>query len=110
MLFDLNNDLVNARSRIGVAGTINDISGTPIANAGNGTCNSQWGRAAFAAAGQTITVNNQHVLPTSTVLSTIETSDTTLKSMVITPALGGFTCVSNVAATGITKFSFIIIN
>lgn len=86
--------------------TYTDSSATP----GNVTNNSPRGRAAFAAAGTSVVVTSSLVTATSSVQVSLWGGDATLKSVCVTPAAGTFTVTGNAAATGITKFDFLVIN
>lgn len=88
------------------AGTVTDISGTP----GNGVSNGTRGRAAFAAAGSTVTVSSTLVTAASTVLVQLGGADATLTSVRVTAAAGSFTVTGNAAATGTTPFDFLVVN
>lgn len=83
-----------------------DSSATP----GNVTNNSGRGRAAFAAAGTSVTVTSNLVTATSTVLVQLGGADATLTTVRVTPGAGSFTVTGNAAATGITPFDFQVIN
>lgn len=89
-------------------GAITDISGTP----GNGTVNTPTGRAAFAAAGSTVTITSSLVAATSKIMVTLEgAADTTLTGIVgVTPGAGSFVVTGNAAATATKKFSFVVFN
>lgn len=88
----------------GVART--DISGTP----GNGTANTTSGRAAFAAAGTTVTVTNSKCTTNSKVFVQLGGADATLTSVRVTPGAGSFVVTGNAAATGTTPFDFFVVN
>lgn len=89
---------------LGVART--DISGTP----GNGTANTNSGRAAFAAAGTTVTVTNSKCTATSKVFVQLGGADATLTSVRVTPGAGSFVVTGNAAAAGTTPFDFLVAN
>jgi hypothetical protein len=91
-----------------LAVTSSDLSGTP----GSVTANVATGRAAFAAAGTTVTVTNSRVFSaTSQVFVQLQGSDATLTSVRVTNvAAGSFTVTGNAAATAATTFSFLVIN
>lgn len=83
-----------------------DISGAP----GNGTANTTSGRAAFAAAGTTVTVTNSKCTANSKVFVQLGGADATLTSVRVTPGAGSFVVTGNAAATGTTPFDFIVVN
>lgn len=81
------------------------------ATPGNVTNNSPRGKAAFAAAGSSVTVTSSLVTAASTVLCALETADATLTQILrATPTAGSFTVTGNAAATATTTFSFQVIN
>lgn len=87
--------------------TFTDSSATP----GNVTNNSPRGRAAFAAAGNSVTVTNSLVAATSSVFVQKETADATLTTILsVVPGAGSFVVTGNAAATATTKFSFLVVN
>lgn len=83
-----------------------DSSGTP----GSVTNNSPRGRAAFAAAGTSVTVTNSTCALTSSVLVSLGGSDLTATSVRVTAAGGSFIVTANAAATGTTPFDFLVVN
>lgn len=83
-----------------------DSSGTP----GNVTNSNPRGRAAFAAAGTSVTVTSSLVTAASTVLVQLGGADATLTAVRVTQAAGSFTVTGNAAATGTTPFDFQVIN
>lgn len=83
-----------------------DISGTP----GNGTASNPRGRAAFAAAGSTVTVTSTLCIATSSVFVQLGGADATLTSVRVTPGAGSFVVTGNAAATATTPFDFHVIN
>ena len=88
-------------------GVLTDNSGTP----GNTTINTVRGRAAFAAAGSTVTVTSTLVTAASSIFVSLETTDATLLYLLTAiPAAGSFVVTGNAAATATTKFSFIVFN
>ena len=89
-----------------LAATNTDSSGTP----GNVTNNSPRGRAAFAAAGSTVVVTSSLVTAASTILVLLGGADATLTSVRVGAAAGSFTVTGNAAATGITRFDFLVVN
>jgi len=86
--------------------TYTDSSGTP----GNVTNASPRGRAAFAAAGTSVVVTSALVTAASSVFVSLGGTDATLKSISVIPGAGSFTVTGNAAATGITKFDFLVVN
>ncbi len=90
------------------AGGYTDSTGTP----GNVTNNSPSGRAAFAAAGSTVTVTNSAVTATSKVfVQLIGAADATLTQITaLTIAAGSFTVTGNAAATAAKSFEFLVVN
>lgn len=82
-----------------------DSSGTP----GNVTNNAQHGRAAFAAAANTVVVTNSLVAATSSVFVQVGGADATLNSVRVTCAAGSFTVTGNAAATAATPFDFFVV-
>lgn len=87
--------------------TYTDSSGTP----GNVTNNSPRGRAAFAAAGSSVTVTNSLVAATSSVHCQMIGSDATLTTILrCVPGAGSFVVTGNAAATATTVFDFLVIN
>lgn len=88
------------------AGTNTDISGTP----GNGTSSGMRGRAAFAAAGSTVTITSAICTAASSVFVQLGSTDATLTSVRVTPGAGSFVVTGNAAATGTTLFDFHVIN
>ena len=87
-----------------IGGLAVDLSGAP----GNGTAHATMGKAAFAAAGSSVTITNRFVTPASAVIVQLGGSDASATSVRVTPALGSFTVTANAAATGITPFTFIV--
>jgi len=83
-----------------------DNSGTP----GNTTINTTSGRAAFAAAGGSVTVTNSKCAATSKVFVQLGSADATLTSVRVTPGAGSFVVTGNAAATGTTIFDFLLVN
>lgn len=85
-----------------------DSTGTP----GSVTNNSPSGRAAFAAAGSTVTVTNSSCLATSKVfVQLIGAADTTLTSITaLTISAGSFVVTGNAAATATKSFEFTVFN
>ena len=108
----INNTTVGATTRSSVAATslqlnTTDSTGTP----GNVTNNSANGRAAFAAAGNTVVVTNSQVAAGDTVQVTLlGAADATLDRIVgVTVAAGSFTVIGNAAATATKGFMFTVI-
>jgi predicted nucleotide-binding protein len=96
----------------GIGGTLKpatytDSSGTP----GNVTNNSARGKAAFAAAASAVVVTSSVCSATSSILTQLETNDTTLTSVKsAVPGAGSFTVTGLAAATATTVFSFVVVN
>ena len=86
--------------------TYTDSSGTP----GNVTNSSPRGRAAFAAAASAVTVTSTLVTAASTILVSYSGGDATLTSVAVVAGAGSFVVTGNAAATGITKFDFVVVN
>lgn len=89
-----------------MAATFTDSSGTP----GSVTNNSPRGKAAFAAAGNSVVVTNSLVTAASSVFIQQETADATLTRMTVVPGAGSFTVTGNAAATAATTFSFFVVS
>lgn len=106
ILSDLEIQGASATSGLRVTSFV-DGSGTP----GNATANTLRGRHAIAGAASTCVVTNSCVTAASQVVVTLETNDGTLTFVkTAIPAAGSFTVTGNAAATGTTKFSWIVIN
>lgn len=86
--------------------TFTNISGTP----GSGTANTPSGKAAFAATGSSVVVTCSKCTANSKVFIQLGGTDATLTSVRCTPAAGSFTVTGNAAATGITPFTFLVVN
>lgn len=84
---------------------LGDSSGTPGSIANNNT----HGRAAFAAAGASVTVTSSIVTANSDVFVSLGGADATLTSVRVTVSAGSFTVTGNAAATGITPFAFFVL-
>lgn len=86
-----------------------DASGTP----GDATINKASGTAAFAAAGTAVTITNSLITTKSVVIVNLIThNDATLTQIypaVINSAGGSFVVTGNAAATGTTKFNFVVL-
>ena len=82
-----------------------DNSGTP----GNVTQNVAHGRAAFPASASSVVVTNSQVAATSSVFVQLGGADATLTAVRVTTAAGSFTVTGNAAATGVTPFSYIVV-
>lgn len=84
-----------------------DASGSP----GNATQSTIHGRAAFAAAASTVTITNVNVQTANvSVFVQLLDNDATLTSMRVTSiAAGSFTVTGNAAATGTTRFTYLIV-
>ena len=84
-----------------------DLSGTP----GNGNAlSSPRGRAAFAAATNSVVITSTLVTATSSIFLQLNTADATLSQIDVIATAGSFTVTGNANATGITTFDFFIIN
>lgn len=90
----------------GVRVGYSDVSAAP----GNATINKTAGRAAFAAAATTVVITSSYAFATSIVDVNLETADGTLTRVTAVAANGSITFTGNAAATGITKFTFMINN
>ena len=84
-----------------------DQSGTPgnVNNSGNPI-----GRAAFAAAANTVVVTDANCVPSSNIFVQVLGSDATLTTARVVAGTGSFTVTGNAAATAITSFSYLRIN
>ncbi len=81
------------------------------ANTGNRTVNKPAGINAFAALGTAVTITNSFVKTTSIVLCVLQTVDASLVSIAsVVPASGSFTVTGGAAATGTTKFGWMVFN
>jgi hypothetical protein len=103
----------------GTAGTFRDlkvrqhyVDATLTAGGTTGaqTINKAAGSVNFAAAASSLVVTSDKVTASSIVICTVQTNDTTLKSVQCVPASGSFTMYANAAATAETKVGFIVIN
>ena len=81
-----------------------DSSGTP----GNATANTALGRSAIAASATACVVTNNLVSSASVVQVSLETADATATRVIVVPANGSFTVTANAAATGTTKFNWLV--
>jgi hypothetical protein len=90
---------------INITGT--DQSGTPgnVNNSGNAI-----GRAAFAAAANTVVVTDANCVPSSNIFIQVLGTDATLTTARVTAGTGSFTVTGNAAATAITSFNYLRIN
>lgn len=77
---------------------------------GAATINTMSGRVNFAASAAALVVTNSLVTTNSIVLCTIQTNDSTLKSVQCVPAGGSFTMFGNAAATAETRVAFWVLN
>ena len=101
--------IIATTTRIGagscVASAIIDSSGTP----GNATQSVMRGRAAFAAAGSTVTITNSICTANASVFVQLQTGDATLTRVTVVPGAGSFVVTGNAPATGTTVFDYFII-
>lgn len=67
------------------------------------------GRAAIALGASSAVITNALVTASSQIVLTLESADTTLKSIVAIPAAGSFTVTGNANATAAAKFSYSIL-
>lgn len=74
------------------------------------TINKPSGCVNFAAAATSLVVTNSLVSASSIVLPSVQTNDTTLKSVQAVPTSGSFTLYASAAATGETKVCFVVMN
>lgn len=84
------------------------ITGTGVT--GNQTINKMMGSVNFAAAATAITVTNSLVTTNSTIVATVGTNDTTLKSVNVVAGPGSFVLNANAAATAETRVNFLVVN
>lgn len=77
---------------------------------GNFTANTTSFKGKFAASGTAITVTNSLVSSTSNVVCSVQTSDSTLKSVVADPGSGSVVITGNAAATAATEFGCTVFN
>lgn len=89
----------------GLRSTLTDSSGTP----GAATQNVMRGRAAFAAASNSVVITNSLVAATSTILVSLGGTDTTLTTVRVTAAAGSFTVTGNANATATTPFDYVVV-
>lgn len=82
-----------------------DSSATP----GAATINKAAGRSAFAAAASSVVITNNLVAVGDIVQTQLETADATLTRVISVAAAGSFTVTGNAVATGITKFSWVLL-
>jgi hypothetical protein len=68
------------------------------------------GRVNFAATDTSLVVTNNRVTTSSVIICTVNTNDSTLKSVSAVPASGSFTIYGNAAATAETAVSFLLLN
>jgi hypothetical protein len=88
---------------LGKTNTADGTTGAQTINKSAGTVN-------FAASATSLVVTNSLVTSSSLVVCTVQTNDTTLKSVVAVPTTGSFTLHANAAATAETKVAFLVIN
>lgn len=83
---------------------------TPNGTTGDRTINTALGTVRFAAAATSLTVTNSLVTVNSIILVSVNTVDTTMKSVTVTPGAGSFVITANSAATAETGVSFCVFN
>lgn len=76
---------------------------TPIGTTGAQTISRPSGTVNFAAAATSLVVTNTLCTSTTKIQATIQTADTTMKSVVAVASSGSFTLTANAAATGTTQ-------
>jgi hypothetical protein len=74
------------------------------------TINKPSGSVNFAAAATSLVVTNSLVSTSSIILCTVQTNDSTMKSVQAVAGSGSFTLYANAAATAETKVSFMVVN
>jgi hypothetical protein len=80
------------------------------ANTGNRTVNKLRGISAFAGSSSAITISNNLVTSTSTVLAVLQTNDATAQIKNVVPGSNTFTINLTANTTGVTKVSWVVIN
>lgn len=91
--------------RIGILAT-NTAGGTTGAQ----TINKPAGTVNFAASATSLVVTNSLCTTSSIIIATVQTNDTTMKSVAAVPGSGSFTLYAGAAATAETSVGWIIIN
>lgn len=87
-----------------------DRTDTAGGTVGNQPINKAAGSVNFAATATSLVVTNSLVTTATRVLATVNTVDTTLKSVVAVCTAGAITLTANAAATAETNVSFLILN
>jgi hypothetical protein len=87
-----------------------DKTVTAVGTTGAQTIDKTVGSVNFAAAATSIVVTNNRVTPSSIIIATVATNDSTLKSVTAVAASGSFTLYANAAATAETRVNFIVFN
>jgi hypothetical protein len=87
-----------------------DSTYTASGTTGAQTINKQVFSVNFAASATTLVVTNSLVAATSGILCTVNTNDTTMKTVLAVPASGSLTITSNAAATAETRVTCMISN
>jgi hypothetical protein len=101
-----------------VASEVNFISPQPYyystitaaGTTGARTINKPAGSVNFAANATSLVVTNSYVTASSNVICTVQTNDSTLKSVQCVPGSGSFTMYANAAATAETRVGFMVVN
>lgn len=83
---------------------------TAAGTTGAQTINKASGRVNFAAAATSLVVTNSLVTASSVIIATVQSNDTTMKSVQAVAAAGSFTLYANAAATAETKVGFFVLN
>lgn len=89
---------------------LSDATITAEGTTGAQTINKPSGSVNFAAAATSLVVTNSTVTANSIIIATIQTNDSTMKSVQAVATAGSFTLFANAAATAETKVSFLVIN
>ncbi len=103
----------NATSRMlfGSAGSLTvETTNTAAGTTGARTINKMSGAVNFAATDTSLVVTNSLVTAASMCIATVQTNDSTLKSVQCVPASGSFTLFGNAAAAAETRVAFWVIN
>lgn len=87
-----------------------NILGTNAGSTGAQTINRPSGTVQFAAAASSLVVTDSLVTASSICLATVQTVDTTMKSVSCVPGSGSFTLTAGAASTGTTVVGFLVIN
>jgi hypothetical protein len=83
---------------------------TSAGTTGNQTINKQTGTIRIAATGTTVTLTDSLITTSSIVLATLQTNDTTAKSVVAVPGSGSCVFTLNAASTGEVAIGFMVLN